>query len=73
MHAQPHEPPVDIRLTEAETIALDYYTAAGRDGWAALMRAITDALADLDAGRAPRAAGQGRLVSHGYARGRLNG
>jgi hypothetical protein len=39
MHAQPHEPPVELRLTEAEQ----------------------------------RLAGQGRLVSHGYARGRLNG
>ncbi|QGY01482.1 hypothetical protein MMSR116_05880 [Methylobacterium mesophilicum SR1.6/6] len=72
MHAQPHEPPVDIRLTEAEAIALDYYQAARRDGWVALVRAIEDALADLDAAEV-RAAGQGRLISHGYARGRLNG
>lgn len=72
MHAQPHEPPVDIRLTEAEAIALDYYKAACRDGWAALVQAITDALADLDAAER-HAADQGRLVSHGYARGRLNG
>lgn len=72
MHALPHEPPVDIRLTEAEAIALHYYQAAHRDGWAALVRAVADALADLDAAER-RAAEQGRLVSHGYARARLNG
>lgn len=67
MHAQPHEPPVDIRLTEAEAIALHYYQAAHRDGWAALVRAIADALADLDAAER-HIADHGRLVSHGYAR-----
>ncbi|MFB0491809.1 hypothetical protein ABIE45_004395 [Methylobacterium sp. OAE515] len=72
MHTQPHEPPVDIRLTEAEAIALHYYRAAHRDGWSALVQAIADALADLDAVER-HAAEQGRLVSHGYARGRLNG
>ncbi|MHB2209172.1 hypothetical protein [Methylobacterium sp. CM6257] len=72
MHAQPHEPPVELRLTEAEAIALRYYRAAQRDGWTALVQAIADALADLDAAE-QRLAGQGRLVSHGYARGRLNG
>lgn len=72
MHAQPYEPPVNIRLTEAEAIALDYYREAHRDGWTALVRAISDALADLEAAE-KRADGLGRLVSHGYARGRLNG
>lgn len=67
MHAQPHEPPVDIRLTEAEAIALHYYRAAHRDGWAALVRAIADALADIDAAER-HLADHGRLVSHGYAR-----
>ncbi len=72
MHAQPHEPPVDIRLTEAEAIALHYYRAAHRDGWTALVQAIADALADLDAAD-QHAIEQARLVSHGYARARLNG
>lgn len=72
MHVEPHEPPVDIRLTEAEAIALHYYRAAHRDGWTALVQAIADALADLDAAEA-RAVGQGRLMSHGYVRARLNG
>ncbi len=72
MHPLPHEPPVDIRLTEAEAIALHYYQAAHRDGWIALVQAVADALADLDAAER-RAAEQGRLVSHGYARALLNG
>lgn len=70
MHVRPHEPPVDIRLTEAEAIALHYYQAAHRDGWTALVHAIADALADLDAAER-RVADSGRLVSHGYARGRV--
>ena len=69
MHAQPHEPPVEIRLTEAEAIALAYHRAARGDAWNALVAAITDALIDL--GEAERhAARQGRLISRGYARGR---
>jgi hypothetical protein len=72
MHAQPHEAPVEIRLSEAQAIALHYYRASHRDGWTALVRAIADALVDLDAAE-HRLAGQGRLVSHGYARARLNG
>ena len=67
MHAQPHEAHVDIRLTEAEAIALHYYRAAHRHGWTALVQAIADALADLDAAE-QHAVDQGRLVSHGYAR-----
>jgi hypothetical protein len=60
-----------IRLTDAEAIALHYYRAAHLEGWTALMRAIADALADLDAAEA-RTAEQGRLIPHGYARGLLN-
>ncbi|MEE7502262.1 hypothetical protein MMR14E_02175 [Methylobacterium mesophilicum] len=70
MHAVPHEPPVEFRLTEAEAIALHYYQAAHRDGWTALVHAIADALADLDAAEG-RVADRGRLISHGYARGRI--
>ncbi|GJE14195.1 MULTISPECIES: hypothetical protein [Methylobacterium] len=72
MHAHPYEPPADIGLTEAEAIALHYYRAAHRDGWTALVRAIADALSDLDAAQA-HAERQGRLISRGYARGRSNG
>lgn len=71
MHAQPREPSVDIHLTEAEVIALHYYRADHRNGCTALVQAIADALADLDAVER-HAAGQGRLISHGYARGRLD-
>jgi hypothetical protein len=71
MHALPHEPPVEFRLTEAEAIALHYYQTAHRDGWAALVQAIADALADLDAAER-QVDDQGRLVSHGYARGRVS-
>nr|WP_076729819.1 hypothetical protein [Methylobacterium radiotolerans] len=70
MHALPHEPPAEFRLTEAEAIALHYYQAAHRDGWAALVQAIADALADLDAAER-QVDDQGRLVSHGYARCRV--
>ncbi len=70
MHALPHEPPVEFRLTEAEAIALHYYQAAHRDGWTALVQAIADALADIDAAER-HIADHGRLVSHGYARGRI--
>ena len=72
MRALPFEPPVEIRPSEAETIALAYHRAADGDAWAALVRAIEDALADLDEAQR-RAAAQGRLVSRGYARVRLTG
>jgi len=72
MQALPHEAPVEIPLSEAETIAAAYLRAAQGDARAALVRAITDALIDLDAAER-RAAGQGRLISHGYARGRVHG
>ncbi len=68
MHALRHEPPVEFCLTEAEAIALHYYQAAHRDGWAALVQAITDAHADIDAAER-YLADYGRLVSHRYARG----
>ncbi|SFL40125.1 hypothetical protein [Methylobacterium pseudosasicola] len=67
MLAHPHEPPVEIRLTEAEAIALAYHRAARGDAWNALVAAITDALTDLDEAD-QRAARQGRLISRGYAR-----
>jgi len=67
MHAHPHEPPADLRLTEAETIALAYHRAARGDAWSALVAAIADALIDLDEAER-RAAQQGRLISRGYAR-----
>lgn len=67
MHAQPHVPPPEIRLSEAETIAYRYRRAAKGDAWVALVRAIEDGLADLDEAQA-RAGEQRRLVSRGYAR-----
>jgi hypothetical protein len=68
MQAQPNEPPVDIRLTEAETIALAYHRAARGDAWAALVQAVEDALGDL-AEAERRTAQQRRLISRGYIRG----
>ena len=67
MHPQPYEPPVEIRLSEAETIALAYRRAARGDGWAALVRAIEDALADL-AEAERRTLQRDRLISRGYVR-----
>ena len=70
MHPHPHEPPLDIRLTEAERIALAYRREARGDAWAALVRAIEDALTDLvEAER--RTLQRDRLVSRGYVRGRF--
>jgi hypothetical protein len=54
--------------SEAESIALAYYRAHRRDGWAALVHAIEDALADLDAADAAIRE-RGRQVSLGYVRG----
>ena len=56
MHPQPHQPPVEIRLTEAETIAL--------------VQVVEDALADL-AEAERRSLRRDRLVSRGYVRGQL--
>ncbi|MGU3404074.1 hypothetical protein [Methylobacterium brachiatum] len=61
---------MELRLNEAEAIALHYFQAAHRDGWTALVQAIADALAGIDAAER-HIADHGRLVSHGYARGRL--
>ncbi len=67
MHVDPDEVPVEIRLREAEVIAFAYHRAARGDAWEALVAAIADALADLDA--AERCiARQGGLISRGYAR-----
>jgi hypothetical protein len=68
MHADPDEAAVEIRLREAEAIAVAYHRAARGDAWQALVTAVADALADLAA--AERCiAWQGQLISHGYARG----
>jgi hypothetical protein len=67
MQAQPHEPPVDIRLTEAEAIALAYQRAARGDAWTALVRAVEDALADLVEAE-ERSHRRDRLISRGYIR-----
>lgn len=68
MQAQPVEPPVDIRLSEAETIALAYRRAARGDTWAALVQAVEDALADL-AEAERRSMQRDRLISRGYVHG----
>ena len=70
MHPQPYEPPLEIRLTEAETIALAYRQAARGDAWTALVRAIEDALLDL-AKAERRSLRRDRLISRGYVRPRL--
>lgn len=72
MQAQPVEPPVDIRLSEAEAIALAYHRAARGDAWAALVRAVEDALADL-AEAERRTLQRDRLISRGYVRGAVSG
>lgn len=70
MHACPFEPPVEIRLSEAEAIALAYQRAAHGDAWTALVRAIEDALADLTEAER-RSAQRDRLISRGYVRGTM--
>lgn len=67
MQAQPIEPPVDIRLSEAEAIALAYHRAARGDAWTALVRAVEDALADF-AEAERRSMQRDRLISRGYVR-----
>ncbi|GJE57370.1 MULTISPECIES: hypothetical protein [Methylobacterium] len=71
MHAHPNEPPVEIRLTEAETIALAYRRAARGDTWVALVRAVEDALADLSEAER-RTMQRDRLISYGYIRGSVS-
>ena len=68
MHAHPQEPPSEIRLSEAERIALAYHRAARGDAWTALVRAVEDALADL-AEAERRTMQRDRLISRGYVRG----
>jgi hypothetical protein len=58
---------VDVRLTEAEVIALAYHRAARGDAWSALVTAVADALVDLGEAE-QRLARQDRLISRGYAR-----
>ena len=67
MHAEPEGVPVEIRPREAEVIAFAYHRAARGDAWGALVAAISDALADLDAAELS-VARQARLISRGYAR-----
>jgi hypothetical protein len=67
MYARPFEPPVEVKLSEAETIALAYHRAAQGDAWTALVRAVEDALADL-AEAERRTMGRDRLISRGYVR-----
>ena len=62
-----HGQSVDVRPSEAERIALAYRQAAGGDAWAALQRAIEDALTDL-AEAERRSLQRDRLISHGYVR-----
>jgi hypothetical protein len=59
---------VEIRLSDAEVIALAYHWAARGDAWTALVRAVEDALADL-AEAERRTMQRDRLISHGYVRG----
>ncbi len=57
--------------TEAECIAYAYRVANGGNAWAALVRAVEDALTDL-AEAERRTLRRDRLISHGYVRGRLH-
>lgn len=61
---------LDARRVEAEAIALAYRAAHRGDEQAALVAAISDALAELDAAE-QRAAAARRAVSHGFVRGRV--
>ncbi|WP_245297812.1 hypothetical protein [Methylobacterium radiotolerans] len=58
---------MEIRLSEAKVIALAYHRSASGDAWAALVRALEEALTDLQDAEAPVLA-QGWLISRGYAR-----
>lgn len=60
----------DVRRTDAEALAHAYRTAHHGDDRAALVAAISDALADLDAAE-ERVAAARRAVSHGFVRGRV--
>ncbi len=58
--------------TKAEGIAHVYRVPRGGNAWAALVRAVEDALTDL-AEAERRSLRRDRLISHGYVRGRLDG
>nr|WP_142581627.1 hypothetical protein [uncultured Methylobacterium sp.] len=60
--------PADIPQTEAERIAAAYLGRAGGDARAALIQAVSDALADL-AEAERRSLRRDRLISRGYVRG----
>lgn len=60
----------DARRAEAEALAQAYRTAHRGDGQAALVAAISDALADLDAAE-ERAAVARCAISRGFVRGRI--
>jgi hypothetical protein len=62
-----HGRPVDDELGEAERIAQAYRAAAAGDSWAALVQAVSDALADL-AEAERRTLRRDRLISRGYIR-----
>ena len=63
-----HGRAVDERASEVERIAAAYARAAGGDTWAALVRAVADALTDL-AEAERRSLRRDRLISRGYVRG----
>jgi hypothetical protein len=67
MHADPDDVPVEIRLREAEVIALACHRAAQDDAWSALVAAIADAHAEPGEAE-QRLASQDRLVSRRWAR-----
>lgn len=60
---------VDEGASDAERIAAAYAYAADGDTWAALVRAVSDALADL-AEAERRSLRRDRLISRGYVRAR---
>ncbi|GJE44230.1 hypothetical protein [Methylobacterium soli] len=62
--------PMEVRPSEAERIAYAYRLAAQGNAWAALVRAIEDALRDLAAAER-RLQQQERVISRGYVRARL--
>ncbi|MDR7038458.1 hypothetical protein J2X36_003222 [Methylobacterium sp. BE186] len=62
--------PEEVQPSEAEWIAFAYHSATQDDLWAALMRAIEAAVADL-AGADRRLEQERSLISHGYVRAQL--
>ncbi len=68
MHPQPYEPPVEIRPTKTETIALAYRRTARGDAWSTLVQTIEDVLSDRAEAEC-RTMQRDRLILHGYVRG----